>query len=291
MNPIPVRARLRPPDLASGVRWEGSPEGCMLLLDVYRGLEGMERSTVKRLRIVGVPAKTQPTMNSPAIGITHDDPGKFVLGTVPVEKDGSAYFRVPSGVPFFFQALDAEGMAVQTMRSATYAQPGQTTTCIGCHEPRRTSPPNSSPLAARREASRISPGPEGSWPLDFRSLVGPVIEKRCRGCHKPGAPGAKFDLTPDPAYETLISYGGESIRTQVLASYRLGRSRPGTASARASPVVALLKNGHQGVRLEAEEMERLVTWIDTYAQRSGSFSPEQEEELRELRRRMREILK
>ena len=32
-----------------------------------------------------------------------------ILGTVPVEADGSAYFLVPSGVPVFFQALDERG--------------------------------------------------------------------------------------------------------------------------------------------------------------------------------------
>ena len=80
-------------------------------------------------------------MNFPSMGVTRDDPGKCVLGTVPVEEDGSAYFRVPAGVILFFQALDARGVAVQTMRSATHVQPGQTLSCIGCHEHRQQAPP------------------------------------------------------------------------------------------------------------------------------------------------------
>ena len=77
--------------------------------NVYEGMPGVAQGTVKRLRVVGVPPKTQPYMNQPNIGVSGEDPAKYVLGTVPVEADGSAYFRVPSGVSLFFQALDAAG--------------------------------------------------------------------------------------------------------------------------------------------------------------------------------------
>ena len=103
-------------------------------------MPGVPRGTVKRLRVVAVPPKVQPHMNNPSLGMSHEDPGKFVLGTVPVEADGSAYFRVPSGVPVLFQALDHQGLAVQTMRSLTYVQPQQTLACIGCHESREAAP-------------------------------------------------------------------------------------------------------------------------------------------------------
>ena len=42
--------------------------------------------------------------------------------------------------------------------------PGQTQTCIGCHEQRTTAPANRAALATRREPSPLTPGPEGSWP-------------------------------------------------------------------------------------------------------------------------------
>ncbi len=151
----------------------------MLVVDVYQGLATVPRGAIKQLRLVGVPAKTHPTMDSPHMGITRDDPGKFVIGTVPVEADGSAYFHAPAGVAFFLQALDDQGMAVQTMRSATYLQPGQTATCIGCHEPRNTAPPNARPMAAVREPSKITAGVSGTWPLDF----GPW----CSRCSMPNA--------------------------------------------------------------------------------------------------------
>ena len=163
MYPIPLKPQPRPPVLASNVKWDGPQEGCFLMADVTRGLKTVQRGDVKALRIIAVPAKTQPWMNQPVMGLTRDDPGKAVLGTVPVEADGSAYFRAPSGVALFFQALDARGMAVQTMRSATHVQPGQTLSCTGCHDSRKDTPPSSAPLlASLREPSKITVGPE--WP-------------------------------------------------------------------------------------------------------------------------------
>jgi hypothetical protein len=267
----------------------------VLVQDVYVGLAGVRRGAIKRLRIVGVPAKAQPRMNSPSIGVTRDDPGKYVLGTVPVEQDGSAYFRVPSGISVFFQALDEQGLAVQTMRSLTYVQPGQTVSCIGCHEPRNVTPSAARPAAALRAPSKIAVGPEGSWPLRFDRLVQPVLDKHCVRCHGPNGAdeaAAKFDLTSSKAYENLISYGKPSLRDHVQKRYREGRSVVGAGAAQQSRLLALLLDGdgHYDVRLEADGFARLVTWMDTYGQRSGSFSTDQEERLRQLRRRVAGLL-
>ncbi len=290
MSPLPVRPRPSPPAIPSQVAWDGEQEGRMLLLNVYEGLEPIPRGTIKRLRLVAIPVKTHPTMNYPAIGVTRDDPGKSVLGSVPVEEDGSAYFRVPSGVNFFLQALDAEGIAVQTMRSATYVQPGQTHTCVGCHERRNTSPPNQHAAALRRAPSKILPGPEGSWTVDFRALVQPVLAAHCVDCHKPGTDGAKFDLTADKAYETLLDYGKPSLRQHVMARYQESRSIAGAGAAQTSPLVKLLKQGHYGVKLAPAAWERLYIWMDTYGQRQGTFGPDQERRLRELRQSMAPML-
>ena len=286
--PLPVRPRGKPRVVAPRVAWNGAQEGRFLLLDVYQGLPGVLRGAVERLRIVAMPAKTQPEMNSPVLGVTKDDPGKCVLGTVPVEKDGSAYFRVPSGVPVFFQALDGEGKAVQTMRSLTYLQPGETLSCVGCHEGRNATPPKSRALAGLHAPSRIAPGPEGSWPLRFDHLVQPLLDRSCVSCHRAGGANpaaAALDLTPARAYESLIGYGRPSLREHVLARYREGRSPAGAGPATTSPLLALLcaPAGHHGVCLDAGDRERLVTWMDTYAQRLGSYSAEQETELRRLR--------
>lgn len=296
MYPIPLKPQPRPPVIASNVKWDGPQEGRFLVAEVTRGLKTVKPGDVKALRIIAVPAKTQPWMNKPAMGLTRDDPGKAVLGTVPVEADGSAYFRVPSGVMVFFQALDARGMAVQTMRSATHVQPGQTLSCTGCHDPRKdTPPPIASPLASLREASKITVGPEGSWAMRFDRLVQPVLEAQCVSCHNPDSKdvaAAKFNLTPDEAYKTLTLSGRPSLNDLVLAAYRDGVSTEGHAPAAQSSVLRLLTDpaGHAGVKLDRASLDRLITWMDTYAQRAGAFSPEQEQELERLRRAWAELL-
>ncbi len=292
MYPLPVRARRRPAALPERIEPEGPACGTMLVQDVYRGLEAVARGTIRRLRIVGVPPKTQPHMNRPSIGVSREDPGKFVLGTVPVEADGSASFRLPSGIPVFFQALDQQGLAVQTMRSLTYVQPGETVGCIGCHEHRDLAPPAGRlPLAAMREPSPIQPGPEGSWPLRFDRLVQPVLDRHCVGCHRPDGDdpaAAQFDLTAARAYESLLGFAEKDLER---LAFEKPRSLPGHCVARKSKLLELLTagEGHREVRLDAGSLERLVTWMDLYAQRQGHFSDEQEAELVRLREQLSEL--
>ncbi|MCX6912860.1 MAG: discoidin domain-containing protein [Verrucomicrobia bacterium] len=295
MYPIPVRPQPLPPVLAAQAKPEGTQEGRFLLADVYRGLGQVKRGDIKRLRLVAVPPKTHPTMNFPKMGLTADDPGKCVLGTVPVEADGSAWFRAPSGVTLFFQALDAQGLAVQTMRSATYAQPGETVGCIGCHESRNQTASASPVLASLHEPSRITPGPEGSWPLRFDRLIQPVLDQHCVSCHAPGvkdARAAKFDLTPAKSYDTLVRYGKPSLLDQVQQGYRQGFSKPGEGLAATSALLALLSSteGHYQVKLDPGARERFTVWMDTYAQRFGSFSADQERRLEDLRRSCADLL-
>lgn len=296
MYPIPLKAQTPPPALASTVNSDGPQEGMFLVSDVTRGLSSVTPGAIKALRIVAVPAKTQPWMNQPALGLTRDDPGKAVLGTVPVEADGSAFFRAPSGVALFFQALDAEGRAVQTMRSATHVQPGQTLSCTGCHDARQDSPPPArSPLASQRAPSKISPGPAGSWPLRFDRLVQPVLDTHCVRCHRGDAPdavAAKFDLAPAQAYNTLTGHGKPSLRDLVLAAYRDGVSAEGNPPSQRSAWLALLTapETHHAVALSRADLDRLTTWLDTYGQRAGAFSPEQETDLKRLRHEWKDLL-
>ena len=294
-DPIPVRPRERPPVIATQLANNAAKEGRFLISDVYRGLSGVSRGEIKSLRIVAVPAKTHPTMNYPNLGVTRDDPGKCVLGTVPVEADGSAYFRVPAGVIVFFQALDENGFAVQTMRGATHVQAGQTLSCIGCHESRQQAPPAGVARASLREPSRLIAGPDGSWPLRFDQLVQPVLNRQCVNCHNASATNAvaaKFDLSPAKAYDTLVAYGKPSLNDQVWAAYRRGYSVPGDGIAQRSALLALLDApmGHYEAQLNHDERERMLTWLDTYAQRIGHFSEEQERELIELRRACANLL-
>lgn len=285
--PMPLRSRPRPPIRPPVAEWDGPPVGRFLLLNVYDGLAGIARGTIKRLRVVGVPPKTQPWMNNPNLGVTGDDPGKFVIGTAPVEEDGSAHFVAPAAVCLFFQALDADGVAVQTMRTATYVQPGEFISCAGCHENRLKAPPSAAVQAALRDASKLTPGPEGSWPLRYDRLVQPVLDRLCVRCHNPEAHNeraAAFDLSsPAASYERLISWGNPCLRDHVRARYAEGRSPVGQGAAATSPLLAMLREGHGGVKLEGEDFQRLATWMDLYGQRQGHFSDEQEQALVALR--------
>lgn len=291
LSPIPVRPRQRPPAYAHQVRWDGPQEGAFLVQDVRIGLETLPRNTVKSLRIIGVPPKVQPQMNSPSLGVSGEEPGKFVLGTVPVKADGSAYFRVPSGLSVFFQALDADGVAVQTMRSLTYVQPGQTLSCVGCHEGRNMTPQSGRvPLAAMRAPSRIAPGPEGSWPLRYDQLVQPVLDKHCLACHRPSGNNPKaavVDLSGPASMEQLLGHGN----LRALARER-NISIPGQGVATHAKLWAMLnaKPAHGNVKLDAESRARLLTWLDTYAQRQGHYSDSQEKELVEFRARYAPLL-
>ena len=293
MYPIPVRRRNKPPAHPKTVDWNGSQEGRFLVQDVYQGLEGIERGSVKRLRIIGVPPKTQPHMNSPSLGISKEDPGKFVLGTVPVEEDGSVHFRVPSGIPVFFQSLDQNGLAVQTMRSLTYVQPGQTLSCVGCHESRELAPlVGGPPLAVRREPSKITPGPEGSWPLSFDRLVQPVLDKSCVSCHSSGSDNekaARFALTGEHSYKNLLTFADKDLEK---LAFERDVSIVKRCVAADSKLLALFaeKDGHEGVHLDADSFNRLVTWMDVYAQKLGSFSEDQERQLYALRRKLSPML-
>jgi len=286
VSPIPIRRRQPPSVFPHTVDWDGPQRGGFLLQDIYQGMPEVPRGTIQQLRIVGVPPKVQPQMNSPRLGVSAEDPGKFILGTVPVEEDGSAHFEVPSGVPVLFQALDQDGLGIQTMRSLSYVQPGQTLGCVGCHEHRDTAPqPTAVPLAALREPSLPALEPEGTWPLRFDRLVQPVLDQHCIRCHSPDSrdpDASELDLTPARAYESLINFADRDLHN---LAFERDRSIAGTMPAQNSRLYQLLTepDGHYEVQLSKEDHHRLVVWMDTYAHVLGSFSEQQEQELVELR--------
>jgi hypothetical protein len=77
-----------------------------------------------------------------------------------------------------------------------------------------------------------------------------------------------------------------------MHGYRQGFSKPGEGLAATSPLLALLSKpeGHYQVKLDAQTRERFAVWMDTYAQRLGSFSADQERRLEELRRACADLL-
>jgi len=281
--PAPLRPRPRPGVLPPIRDDQLAAEGLVYMQDVYAGNYDLPEGSVKRLRIVQVLPKTTWHANDPTVGLANASPGKQVLGTVPVEADGSACFYAPAHIPISFQALDELGRAVQTMRSLTYLQPGERVSCVGCHEPRLSAAPSSrAALAARRPPSRIAPGPDGSNPLSYPLLVQPVLDRHCVRCHggeTPSGPGGQpVVLTGDPEGRYTRSYNALAPRVPFsswgeLAANGEPETQPGRFGARASRLMDMLIEGHHEVRMNAEEMDRLVTWMDANALFYGTFDP------------------
>jgi hypothetical protein len=305
--PTPLRPRPVPPQVPTllgtvptGQSTRG--EGTFFVQNVYQSWPPLPPESVKRLRIVQVLPKSTWHANNPPLGLPSISPGKQVLGTVPVEADGSAYFRAPAGIPVAFQALDELGQAVQVMRSVAYLQPGENASCIGCHEPRTTAPatpraaggwpalPVSTgkmplpPIAAlRREPSAIQPGPDGSNPLSYPILVQPVLDRHCVVCHSPQKPEGKVILTGQPQGHYTVSYNALA-RLVPYADWggRPGDFRkvnseptsvPGFFGAKGSSLARLLRKGHYDVKLSPEDWDRLVTWMDANVLFYGTFDP------------------
>jgi len=283
--PTPLRPRRRPPLVPSLARQSDKQEGTFFLRNAHVSWPPLPAGSVKRLRIVQVLPKSTPHANTPRVGIPNASPGKQVLGTVPVERDGSAYFRAPAGIPLAFQVLDEHGQALQVMRSLTYLQPGENAACVGCHEHRMTAPPPGRfALALSRPPSTIEPAPDGSKPLCYPILVQPVLDKHCVRCHNPQKPEGKVVLTGEPQGHYTVSYN--ALAHRVAYSCWGGRpgdfrqvnneplSTPGQFGALGSPLMKMLLAGHEEVELSPAEIDRLTTWMDANALFYGTFDPE-----------------
>jgi len=284
--PLPLRPRTKPPALAPASDLTAAKEGVYLLQNVYDSDPAIEPGAVKRLRIVQVLPKSTSGANNPTVGAANASPGKQVLGTVPVESDGSAHFRAPAGIALAFQALDELGQAVQVMRSVSYLQPGETASCVGCHESRRTAPAATGklPLAAQRPPSDIAPPPDGAMPLSYPILVQPVLDNHCVQCHggeKPAGPeGKPIVLTGAPDGRYTTSYNALIERVSYSAwgrgAFPGGNceplAKPGFFGAKGSPLMKMLLAGHHDLRLAPEDVDRLVTWMDANALFYGTFN-------------------
>jgi len=283
-DPMPVAPRPRPAVLPDRIDFR-EPCGAFYVRDVYigTGMETVKRGTVKYLRVVESPEKrfwTQPAWHgqgteAPAMN-WHDFNNKRILGAVPVEADGSAYFTVPADRFVYFQLLDAEGMMVQSMRSGTIVRPGETQGCIGCHEDRRTAVPNVAKAAARRPPDTLEP-PFGREPFLFNYLaeVQPIWDRHCVRCHDFGKKAAdKFLLAGDLTRSFNLSYM-ELWRKGLVSVVGAGGAEvrmPYAWGSHASRLVRHLRTSRTGERLSREEFLRIVTWIDINAPYYPSYA-------------------
>lgn len=277
LSAMPLAPRTLPPVIPARADYRQS-EATVVLIDIYRGagLAGVPRGTVKSLRILDFDVRDTPLTGGlrqeegpsgghscPVSALGGSWHVKRILGTVPVHPDGSAAFRIPAERRVFFQALDEHGRALQSMRSWVEAMPGERITCIGCHESPLESPPTEyRALALAQEPVAPTPwyGPPRAF--SFAREVQPVLDRHCVRCH--GADDKKgLDLRGDASNWFSLAY--ENLRPFVrpLGPQGLpGIVPPRSRGAAASRLVDLLLAGHEDVRLDAESLDRIVTWID-----------------------------
>ena len=286
-SPIPLRPRRRPPvmpemSLAHAEEQpfvappadagDEPPEATVAVVDVYNSRNAWPEGTrIKQLRVIQILPMTVPSGRPPhETGLREPSSrdsvvlARYVLGTVPVEEDGSAHFAVPAHKEILFQALDEDGLAVQSMRSATYLQAGERLLCIGCHEPQHRSPPRPEgvPLAMRRSPSRLRPDVEGSNPFSYAHLVQPVLDRHCVGCHAEH-PDKPMGLAREPIQRHWYASYANLAPDYGFWDYGDGhRTTPGRFGARAAKLTELLDENHYDVELPPEDRHRLTLWLD-----------------------------
>ncbi len=302
-EPVPLIKKEKPQIVPDKVDLR-SPAATVLVTDIYKGsgLPSIPHGTVKKLRIVGYYFSWWG-MGGCLGTIGMDGPWdiKRVMGTVPVEDDGSAYFTVPAQMPVMVQPLDDKGQALQVMRSWFTGMPGEQMSCVGCHEKQNEAPPASPSSAAKREPSKIEPswyGPTRGF--NFAREVQPVLDRYCANCHsdpalaeeyqryKPGdvhKPYLKGDRMINDWNSQISGNGGRLAGKFSMPYAELHRfvRRPGIeGDMRAfspmdyhfssSELGQMLEKGHHGVKLDGESLERLATWADLNAPYHGTWA-------------------
>lgn len=298
-TPIPLKPRPLPRLSVSKVD-RSKDSGFFMVQDVYEGMPEVPRGTIKALRVVEETSRTSPTPGGGPFNQTFTISAalawtcKNYLGVVPVEEDGSAYFEVPSGKMVFFQALDAEGRSVRSMRTFVQAAPGVTRGCIGCHEDKKATypPPVRPAIAHTKPPAKLQDESWGSGVLDYPSMVQPVLDRHCVSCHG-GEEGfaAGLDLSGgwtrffNISYENLVSRrevqykadliagvcsmnGTSHYSAQIFPAYAIGSG--------AAPLAKVVLDGAQGheemPRLSRAEKDVILAWIDGNGPYHGTWN-------------------
>jgi formylglycine-generating enzyme required for sulfatase activity len=286
-EPVPLQKQCRPIQISDQVA-TNSKTSHVKITDIYSGpgLTGVPRGTVKNLRIFTY------SFGYRGMGAEQDRVGldgpwdvKRVLGTVPVEADGSVYFEVPANTPVAFHPLDEKGRALQLMRSWITVMPDELQSCSGCHEPQNSgSGPQNRLQALERTPSKIKPwyGPERGF--SFNREMQPVLEHACVRCHDGTAGRPDFRCKPDVLIRTKeVYYVGSSHFPPAYLALRAfvrGHTQEGDLQlpypcdyhASTTELVQLLESGHHGVKLDSESWDRITTWIDLNTPAHGTWT-------------------
>ena len=266
--------------------------------DVYQGLDGVPRGTVKYLRVMeqvprpwsvyqGYQAADAAPGEMVAVSLYTHLSVKVLHGVAPVHDDGSACFQVPARRDIFLQALDKDFMEVQRMRTFVNFQPGERRSCVGCHETRNQAPAEPAAVALAAAAGRLTPQPGeiAPWPLHYPTDVQPIFDRYCVSCHNSSAPTAPWIFRGEMtalfcrSYEAiihkdLVGYIQEFVGPKPEGAGAMGYAAavpPYTYGSHKSKLISVLRAGHYDVKLPRTDFIRLATWVDANAPYYGSY--------------------
>jgi hypothetical protein len=206
-----------------------------------------------------------------------------ILGTVPVEPDGSAHFEVPAMRSLLFVALDENNLSVKKMQSFVTVQPGEVTGCVGCHETRTTAPRNpghATLMALRRPASRIQAIADAPEIVDFRRHIQPILDRHCVRCHGPEQADGGLRLH---AGRGMPSHGAGRVHSSYVSLVRQlgevvdgrnahGNRAPRTIGSGGSKFMSRIDGRHYDVRVSPAEARLVRLWLDSGAVANGTYA-------------------
>jgi len=279
-EPRELRARPKPPVIPDRID-RTKDTGTLILADVTQGrrLENVEYNEVDHLLLLEVlPKPVHHTGHTENLSYNGNFFLERVLGTVPVEEDGSAFFEAPALGNLFMVAMDEDGNSIKRMQSFVTLQPGEISSCVGCHENRTETAERITNLQAlERPRSIIQKPPEGVPDIfHFPRDIQPILDDNCVSCHdndtRAGNVVLNGDLDPffNQAYVTLRMR--ELIASGFGGVGGKGNLPPRTVGAGASKLYQLIRDGHQGVELSDYELAMIYYWIESWAQYSGTFA-------------------
>jgi hypothetical protein len=262
----------------------GRDTGTLVLMDVYKGrnMAGVERGEIKKLLVLeSLPKPINFTGGMDPLTYGGSFTMERVVGTVPVEPDGSACMELPALRALFFVALDKDDMAVKRMQSFLTVQPGERTSCVGCHEQRtETLMPRAGLAALARPPSRVEPIADCPDVFDFPRDIQPVLDKLCADCHgyektaRGGPYAGKTILTGDRGPIFSHAYFTMTVKRLFVDNHNQPRSNypPRALGSSASRILAMLDGSHYDVRATEQQKKRLRLWIEVGAPYPGTYA-------------------
>ena len=275
-EPMMLAPRKQPPVLADRVLPEAK-SSVIFCSDIYNGpgLKGVPRGKVKHLRVFTYHYGYIRSGGHESCGLESSWDIKRILGTVPVESDGSFSFEAPANMPLSIQPLDQDGAALALMRSWMVGMPGEVVSCNGCHENQSEVTQIKMTVAGQRAPQPIKPWYGPARPFAYATEVQPVLDRYCLSCHNDTDQKGKMsfetgntgDWRNDQSYMNLVAFARRPGPESDLDLYNAMEWHAST-----SPLIQMFRKGHHGVTLDREAWERFYTWIDLNAPHRGMWN-------------------